>query len=629
MPAKKYLLGAVAALPIVLQTAFAQGISDSAARRDAQAPAGAEVPVAADAVMGPIAPETMPSPAGVLTAPRPYWSDTADIGEVDFPEIYRRSMSDVPSSRDIDGWLEHARTLLAGGLFRESAGALERIVSLSEGEGLSGTQQARLIDLAGALSVMGVEPDLGRAPPAIPAGSGGYFDHLGELRTKADVSGAEVLAVGSGLARQSAPVIRQSIPLLIEAARRSDDVEAARALHAISMKEAGVEGTALGHYLDAEILHMEGHSADAFIEYGKAAALRGEYAIRARLRIAELVLDEPGQKQSALQNLQLLIATGLDEWRGDRLALLLLTRHAEVSERLGDAPAALKAMARILIEYPEVPQAELARGRSVRILAGRIDDLDGDATELAQTVRLLRELEPSMSGLSGWHRTRNMLASKMAEAGLTHMARSEYEAILALGDGENPENSRSEHAATLEGLIGLFGPADRPALAGLLDEFGPEIRDRPSLLSAALRAGGPAELEMIVRGGGETPYFTGDDYLQIGRINFEAGNLRAALAAWDRHLSTGKTLSMEMKSRYYHANSVVHEGLGSDTQDMPGAEKDYLDALMDASLREPPDLTLLDGEVSERMIETAAALARRVRAEAASTTDANNKTDED
>lgn len=222
-----------------------------------------------------------------------------------------------------------------------------------------------------------------------------------------------------------------------------------------------------------------------------------------------------------------------------------------------------------------------------------------------------------------------MLASKMAEAGLTHMARSEYEAILALGDGENPENSRSEHAATLEGLIGLFGPSDRPALAGLLDEFGPEIRDRPSLLSAALRAGGPAELEMIVRGGGETPYFTGDDYLQIGRINFEAGNLRAALAAWDRHLSTGKTLSMEMKSRYYHANSVVHEGLGSDTQDMPGAEKDYLDALMDASLREPPDLTLLDGEVSERMIETAAALARRVRAEAASTTDANNKTDED
>ncbi|WP_411839717.1 tetratricopeptide repeat protein [Paracoccus sp. ME4] len=616
MAAKKYLIGALAVLPIVLQTAFAQSLPDSAA--------GADAPLE---VMGPIAPEAISSPDRTLAAPRPSWSDTADVAEADFPDLYRAGMSDVPSSKDIDGWLEHARVLLAGGLFRESAGALERIVALTDGEGLSGTQRARIVDLSGALRLMGAEPDIGPIPQAGAAGSGGYFAALGALRSMADPSGAEVLAVGSGLARQSAPVIRRSIPLLIEAVRRSGDMDAARALHAITKQTSGVAGTALGHFLDAEILRMEGHSEDAFVEYGKAAAQRGEYAIRARLGIAELVLDEPGQKRSALENLQRLIATGLDEWRGDRLALLLLTRHAEVSERLGDAPAALKAMARILIEYPLEPQAELARGRSVRILARRIDELDGDAAQLADAVRLLRELEPSMADLDGWHRSRNMLASKIADAGLTMMARSEYEAILALDDAENPEISRPDRSATLEGLIGLLGPADRPVLAALLDDFGPEIRDRPQILSAALRVAGPAELEKIAREGGETPYFTGDDYLHIGRIHFEVGNLHAALAAWDRHLSTGKTLPMAMRSRYHHAKSVVHEGLGSDTQDMPGGERDYLDALLDASLREAPDLTRFNGEVSEKMLETAAALAERVRAETASADDANKETE--
>src|SRR5690606_28955681 len=110
--------------------------------------------------------------------------------------------------------------------------------------------------------------------------------------------------VASGLSRQSPPVIRRSIPILIDAARRSGDVEATRALHGISMDTPGVKGTALGHFIGAELLRMEKKPQAAFVEYGMAAALHGEYAIRARLRIAELVLDEPGQKRDALVNLQ-------------------------------------------------------------------------------------------------------------------------------------------------------------------------------------------------------------------------------------------------------------------------------------------------------------------------------------
>jgi len=349
-----------------------------------------------------------------------------------------------------------ARALLDLAVFHLAWGFLNEARDIAEslmGATLDPDVAARRDQVAASLSVIdpGWHGDLHAAIEVlerVPGGVDSVFRAYGLQRLGEYEAAAEVLSGSMRLLDAlPSPLFERMLPDMLAAAIASEDWFLA---HGLAERLTRIHRTGEGAlpYLLGVVALGGGADLEAFDRFVEASVARDVWGHRARLAIVRLGLeyDAIGHEEALS-----MLARADSLWRGDSDALVTLLEMERVAVEAGDARSAALALGRLVLRYPNAPDAETAALRVVpHILdyyaAGRAGDISLDAF-----IEGHRELSSIFRFTPGYEEASESFADHMLAVGAAAAAAEEYrltreymEAAADLGLAD-PEPDQLDH----------------------------------------------------------------------------------------------------------------------------------------------------------------------------------------
>lgn len=345
---------------------------------------------------------------------------TADVDAESFPALRQHGLGTIadPEARTED-LLEHARVLLAGLFLPEAMRSVGDARSRLEGEG--GELERLADEISAAIEGLGGAASTGRA-------ADGPLWHVLQLSKRGQVlKEGEIRAAAADLQFQSSAVVSSALPTLVGAAIDAGQTGIAGDLIGAGETSGSLTGAELG-LARGRLAAAHGDDEAAFDHLAGAMVGVGEAGVQARLELVDLSRERSGDV--GLEELRDILVGGIAQWRNDDLARNMMARLAAVTEDLGDRPSALSVMARIMTDYPESDEADLARRRAPLLLTQMANEARDGRMDVEEFILSMRDLENALSGDLPWITVRRDLAEILAGQGLREAAIAEYREML-------------------------------------------------------------------------------------------------------------------------------------------------------------------------------------------------------
>ena len=331
---------------------------------------------------------------------------------------------------------------------------------------------------------------------------------------------ASILDGFTGLGMQSRAVLRTMLPVFVEAA-----IEMGHRVHADAglrlMAELPDLATApVTLYLRAKAEERRGNESTALEGYFKAAEGWDQYAVRARLAIADMSMRNGGR--GALLAAKSVLSEGAEAWRGGRYELEVLKRLARVSEAVDDDVGALLTLGRLLSRFPNEAEAAVARGSARRLLAEFYEQGSMRAYPIAGWMDAHLELLSFYRSEPAFAAHTEAFADYLLQLGATDLAMQEYRRALRLiretGEPEAAQVKQqvfrlnlkiaeaqlraglaADARITLDVMSPGMGAAAKEAHAALRGRVLAEVGDHPALIAVTVKRPTPDHLRAVGR----------------------------------------------------------------------------------------------------------------------------------
>ena len=233
-----------------------------------------------------------------------------------------------------------------------------------------------------------------------------------------------------GLMHQSRPVAHTALPILTEAIiEAGEDALAVQALRLLN-EFPDLTNKPVGYYLRGRAAQVQDNDSTALTEYFEAAKGWDRYAVRGRLALAGMALEDGGR--GALLAAQDVLEHGLSAWRGDRLEMATLEALAEVYTASNESMDALTIHGQIMLRFPGTPSAERAEKLAEVELAKVYERGEAQEIPLSRWLAVHYKLVPSFRYYSQFPDFVERLGDYLLAAGGTTMAVTEYKRALDL-----------------------------------------------------------------------------------------------------------------------------------------------------------------------------------------------------
>ena len=310
-----------------------------------------------------------------------------------------------------------------------------------------------------------------------------------------------------GLSTQPESVVRAVLPVLLEAAIELDKREYVDATLRLMDEMPDLAGASSGTFLRARAAQKRGDEATALRTYLEAAEGWDQYAVRARMAVADMALAEGGK--GALLAAQSTLKSGSEAWRGGRCDLEVLYRQERVYHALGNDPEAVLTLGRILLRFPERAEAASNEARAQELLA-RIYATGGEGQyPLSAWMALHLRLLPHFRYTEGFTAQIETLGDYVLKLGSTDLAAKEYRRAVRILQEKQEEQGTSREAdifrlhlklaqaqmrggqfaearLTLDQMDPSVAPELMQAHQTLLAEALSKLGDKPALLKASV-----------------------------------------------------------------------------------------------------------------------------------------------
>ena len=247
-----------------------------------------------------------------------------------------------------------------------------------------------------------------------------------------------------GLSTQPESVVRAVLPVLLEAAIELDKREYVDATLRLLDEMPELAGAESGTFLRARAAQKRGDAATALKIYLEAAEGWDQYAVRARLAVADMALADGGR--GALLAAQSTLEGGSEAWRGGRYELEVLRRLERVYHALGNDPEAVLTLGRILLRFPERAEAAPIEAQAQELLADIYKAGGEGQYPLSAWVALHLRLLPYFRYTEGFTTQIETLGDYVLKLGSTDLAAKEYRRAVRILQEKQEEQGTSRAA---------------------------------------------------------------------------------------------------------------------------------------------------------------------------------------
>lgn len=519
---------------------------------------------------------------------------TSDITKSDFPHLRDAAIEAIsrPGS-GVEERLELARVLIGGGFAHEAMDVLRD--AHIEFPGMAPDEAVALSSMALAAGVLGSEPgnlpDRSRQSQWADAR---FWPIMERLQMKqGDVAAEDIRQAASALSQQSEAVSARVFPALFEAALAMGDADLSGDLLGAAKSISDFEGSSMHHWMQGRLAMLKHDEETAFDRFVSSSGVNDLYGARSRVAIADMVLAR--RDPALLPELRKILEEGVVDWRGDNLALGMMVRLASVTETMADAPAALSIMVRIMDEYPDTREADLARERVPLIMRAYQASLESGRTDLRSYLAAMRDLGPGLEGFVEWRSSRAALAKTLGDRGLHRAAAAEYHAL-----GQTA--TRAEDFAVLEALEHLAAGDDAEVekiLSSVTQSHSAELEAARRELSVKFGLSKFSDEDLAGATEGELR--------EYAKKSWDNLSYDYTAAAYDLLISRGKSLSGAEVATYLHAKAIVAKNLADDTiaRDALRGETETITLAAKTLSLDMPDLSRLSTHTADQMLDDA------------------------
>lgn len=327
-----------------------------------------------------------------------------------------------------DALMNAAELYMSHMLIYEARSTLEAVVPETDPQRLRHAALSHAVQLLEGRQVEGFDtsPLMAKARPDSP-----FWASLQAIAA-ADVKllGANIKPSFSGLTYQSRAVLRSMLPVFIEAAIETRNMDHAKAALGLLTELPDLNNAPVGHFLRGRAAEVVGNEPGALDAYFEAAKGWDQYAARARLAVADMSLQNGSQ--GALLAARSTLKDGSESWRGNRYELELLKRTARVHDGLGDDVQGLLARGKLIMRFPHLQEAEIAKQEATELLQVFYQKGADGAFPLGPWVDVHLQLLPFFRTLKQFPRHTEDLGDFLMDLGATDLAAREYRRSMDL-----------------------------------------------------------------------------------------------------------------------------------------------------------------------------------------------------
>ena len=299
------------------------------------------------------------------------------------------------------------------------------------------SDQRRHDALNHAVSLLQGEPvaDFDASPLLVPVRPDTGFWLSLQAIASADVAllNAQIENSFAGLGMQSRAVLRAMLPVFTEAAIETGHHTYADAALRLMNELPDLSAAPVGHFLRGRLQERRGNQSSALDAYFTATEGWDQYAVRARLAVADMSLanGSPG----ALLAAQSVLGKGAEAWRGDRYELEVLKRLVRLYEGTEDEVKALLTLGKLLARYPGQDGALFARDAAERMLASVYEKGKNGEYPISDWMEVHLQLLPFFRQDPVFATQTEIFADYLLGLGATDLAAQEYRRALRIVRG--------------------------------------------------------------------------------------------------------------------------------------------------------------------------------------------------
>ena len=250
-----------------------------------------------------------------------------------------------------------------------------------------------------------------------------------------------------GLGMQSGAVLRAMLPVFCEAAIALDHTVFVQATLSLIGELPELSQAPVGHFLRGRAEERRGNQSSALDAYFKAAEGWDQYAVRARLAVADMSLanGSPG----ALLAAQSVLSEGAEAWRGNQFEVEVLRRLIRLYESTDNNSMALLTLGKLLVRFPGKREAEASAESARRLLKVVYEKGSEGAYPMAEWMNIHLQLLPFFRQEPEFARQTEVFADYLLNLGATDLAAQEFGRALQLVHEVLPD----EEPATAEAIF--------------------------------------------------------------------------------------------------------------------------------------------------------------------------------
>lgn len=241
---------------------------------------------------------------------------------------------------------------------------------------------------------------------------------------------ANIQSSYTGLGQQSKAVLRELLPLFVEATVELGLTQHADIALRLIEELPDLVAPSTKQFLIGRASEKRDNNAAALVAYLEAAEGNDVYAARARLAIADKALENGGR--GALLAAQSTLENGAESWRGDSYELELHRSLARVYHLLENEVEEALTLGKILARFPSEPGVEDTRREAQERLASIYLKGAEGKYPLSDWMNLHLRLLPVFRTLPGFANQIETLADYVLKLGSTDLAAREYRSAIRI-----------------------------------------------------------------------------------------------------------------------------------------------------------------------------------------------------
>lgn len=353
---------------------------------------------------------------------------------------------------------------------------------------------------------------------------------------------ANIRSSFSGLGFQSRAVLRQMLPVLIEAAAELDQLVYADAGLRLLEELPDIANSSTGYFLRGRVEEQRSNDSSALEAYMVAAKGWDQYAARARLAVADMSLRDGGL--GALLAAQSILREGAEAWRGDYYELELLKRMVRIYEATHNDVEGLLTLGKMLTRFPADKGTQSTQDQAQSLLVEVYRKGREGSYPLSSWMDVHLSMLPFFRNLPRFPAHTEKFGDYALELGATDLAVKEYRRAIQIIESRVGQPAPEDNADTIRITLKLADAQRRAGLATeareTLDLLGRPTRQSEREAYNALKArilsdlnDGPALLQTAVA----TP--TANHFREMGQAltaqNKWGESTSVFLRLWDRY----------------------------------------------------------------------------------------------